>query len=400
MTKNYDVIIIGGGIVGLTFACSLPAKLRVAVLESKPSNAKFTDKYDLRVSAINHDSQHNFANIHVWDAMQKMRVSPFRGMQVWDTSGQGSIEFDCLQIAAPCLGYIIENRVMQQALHECIKKIGVDYISPAQPQALQLQENNIVLKLEDGSQLTSELIVGADGANSWVREQSAIDINTWPYQHNAIVTTIKTELPHQQIARQWFLADGILALLPLQEKNHCSIVWSTTPEQALRLQRLSELEFNAALTVASARCLGELQKLDALQIFPLQMRHAKHYVKQRVALIGDAAHTIHPLAGQGVNLGLLDAAKLAEVVAAAAEKNRDIGALDTLRRYERARKGHNLLMIGLMEVFKRSCSTQQSFIVNARTTGFNLVNKSNLLKNFFMRQASGLANARSAPSRV
>jgi 2-octaprenylphenol hydroxylase len=390
MTQHYDVIIIGGGIVGLTFACSLSSQLSIAALESKISNPiNSTDHYDLRVSAINHASQQIFSKINAWDAMQQIRVSPFRGMQVWDVNGgDGYIEFDCTQIAESTLGHIIENSVMQQALQQQLKQRDIDFICPTQPQSLQVQNDHVTLQLEDGRSFTAQVLIGADGANSWVREQAGIEINSSSYQHDALVTMIKTELPHQQIARQWFLPDGILALLPLQDKNYCSIVWSTTPEQAQRVKQMSDKDFDDALTMASKKCLGELKRVGSLQVFPLQRRHAQCYVKPRLALIGDAAHTIHPLAGQGVNLGLQDAAELAAVINTATAKQRDIGALDTLRRYERARKGPNLLMLSLMEAFKRGFANSNGIAINLRNKGMHAVNKSDALKSFFMRNAT------------
>lgn len=394
MNNHYDIIIVGGGLAGLTLACALPAQLNIAIIEEKPPSMQWqSGEYDIRVSAINRASQHIFASIDAWENMQAMRIAPYRAMQVWDVAGRGEIDFDSLAIGEPDLGHIVENSVMQIALLQQIQqRDNIHIIAPAAPAKLVQTESEIILRLDDERQLSAKLLVGADGAHSWVREHAAFELRSQPYQHHALVATVQTELSHRQTARQRFLADGgILAFLPLADPHSCSIVWSTSPEMAQQLQQKNAGEFNETLRGALGGCLGRIEKTSKVLVFPLLMRHVKQYVKPRLALIGDAAHTIHPLAGQGINLGLLDAACLAEVVARAAKKSRDIGYIDTLRRYERWRKGHNAMMIATMEGFKRLFAAQASSVVSVRAAGLNAVNKSNLIKNIFIRRAMGLS---------
>lgn len=393
MNQSYDIIIVGAGIVGLAFACLLPSSLKIAIVENQSLTARkipqLTDPYDLRVSAINYASQKIFEKIDVWPEIKKARISPFRGMQVWDGTGNGRIEFDCFEIGEAQLGHIIENSVMQTALLQQLSHRAIDLFTSVQIEKI-LQDNDAVyLILQNGQRLQGKLLVGADGANSWVREQMGIELKQRPYFQQALVTNVATEYLHQLIARQKFSDNGILAFLPLIDQRQCSIVWSTSIEEADRLMSLSEKDFNRTLTENFDECLGAVKKIAPLQKFSLYMRHVKNYSQHRVVLIGDAAHTIHPLAGQGMNLGLADAACLADIIIHTMQKGRDIGYTDTLRRYERARKVDVLLMIALMEGFKRLFGSQSDSLIYLRNTGLNLTNKSALLKNFFMRQAIG-----------
>jgi 2-octaprenylphenol hydroxylase len=246
-----------------------------------------------------------------------------------------------------------------------------------------------MLELEDGRKLTADLIVAADGARSNLRDWAGIKTKGWAYDQTAVVCTATTEQPHQQTARQRFLPEGPLAFLPLSNPHQCSIVWSNSTEEAELLCQLDDEAFKHALTNAFESTLGEITDISQRASFPLALRHATDYVKPGFALVGDAAHTIHPLAGQGVNIGFLDAATLAEVVIEAHQKERDIASLHTLNKYQRRRKGDNIAMQMTMDAFKRTFSNDLAPLRWVRRLGLKTVNKSGLLRKLFMRQAAG-----------
>lgn len=388
MTDQYDVIIVGGGMVGATLAAALSqqASVNIALIEAyQPATITEQDPVDLRVSAINRASETLFKNINIWQNLIPKRISSFTDMHVWETSSS-SLHFDSADIGEPWLGHIIENRHLQQAaLMHCRQQTNIEFICPAKPTS----RDNHQLVLDDGRTLTAPLIVGADGAQSPLKEWAGIKTHGWDYHQTAVVCTVTTAQVHQQTAWQHFLADGPLAFLPLADPHQCSIVWSTVPEEADLLCHLSDEQFIAALENAFENTLGDITQVSDRASFPLRLRHADHYVEQGFALVGDAAHTIHPLAGQGVNIGLLDAATLAEVVIAAHQQGRNIGSLHTLNKYQRRRKGDNVAMQLTMDAFKRVFGSELAPIRWARRFGLSTVNRSTLLKNLFIQQASG-----------
>lgn len=389
----YDIIIIGAGIVGLTLAGKLAdSSLRIAIIDNADEpTEQLLATHDLRVSAITPRSEHSLRAIGAWDAIANKRLSPFRRMQVWDSRGTGVIDFSAENIGEPCLGYIIENSIMRDALIARLKKANnCEFFYGQQLKQLRVDDDQVTITCQDKRQFVGKLCVGADGGKSWVRQQAYIAVESRDYHHSAVVTTVRTELPHQQVARQIFLSDGMLAFLPLSEPNLSSIVWSTTPEYAKILSSIDEKSFNDKLTMAFAMKLGTTQVLANRLHFPLYMRHAKDYVKARIALIGDAAHTIHPLAGQGVNLGIADANCLADVISNAVDSHRDIGAVTILQRYQRARVGENLLMIKLMAGFKNLFGSDNKAIITLRNCGLTITNKLFPVKYFLMRKAMGL----------
>lgn len=387
-----DVAVVGGGMVGAALACGLAQQgFQVALLELRePVEAWPRDSYDLRVSAITRASQHIFEHLHAWQGMLKRRATPYTRMQVWDATGSGRIQFDAADIAEPELGHIIENRIIQRSLWDQLQQLDrVQIICPARVEALATDENcNSVLSIDDGRQLHVSLVVAADGANSTLREMAGIGTRGWPYDQTAVVATVRAEHGHQDTAWQKFMPTGPLALLPTG-KELFSIVWSTSPQQASELLEMPEHEFNALLTQASEHRLGELTLLGQRGAFPLKLQHADTYIKPGLALVGDAAHVIHPLAGQGVNLGLLDAATLVDVLVEARTRKRTLGSFANLRRYERARMGDNLIMQAAMDGFKRLFGNQLLPLKLIRNLGLGMVDHATPVKHMIARQALG-----------
>lgn len=399
---KYDIVIVGGGIVGATAALALAKNtaLTILVVEANaPPVYQKKEAYDYRVSAISLAAKNIFKQLDVWEAIQAKRISLYRQMQVWDAMGQGEIHFDCAELHATALGYIIEDNVIRTSLLEKFSLYQtIHFLSSTKLVSLCVTDNAVKLITADQQVLHAQLVIAADGANSWVREQAGIELKSWDYEQTALVATVRTELMHQATARQRFLTTGPLAFLPLSDPNLCSIVWSTSHAEAKNLLALDRKEFCRVLAEAFGYRLGKidfplshshLQGNNNVFSFPLRMRHAKKYVKSSIVLIGDAAHTIHPLAGQGVNLGLLDAACLAEVVTAALEKQRHFFSLATLRRYERWRKGDTLLMLAMVEGLKHLFASKNHAIKNIRNAGLSVTNKTMFIKKFFANYALG-----------
>jgi 2-octaprenylphenol hydroxylase len=391
MRTHYDILIVGGGMVGGTLACALgDTPLRIAVIESQPAAPAGTDAVDLRVSAITLASRAIFTNIGAWQGMCRRRVSALREMHVWDAQGSGAIHFDAAELGEAELGYIIENRVIVTAILERMTQLrDVDFLCPAEIAALRIDSACATVELTGGGTLTASLVVGADGAHSAVRAWSGIRSHGWSYHQTAIVATVRTALPHNAGAWQVFLPTGPLAFLPLND-GLSSLVWSCDQGRAEELLRLDDQAFMRELSAAFGDRLGALQSVSRRAGYPLSLAHSDHYIGERIALVGDAAHRVHPLAGQGVNLGLLDAATLAQVLLDAAADKKDIGARAVLRRYERWRKGDNLAMLAVTDAFKRGFGSQRWPLVPLRNAGMNLADRLGPVKQLIMRHAVGL----------
>ena len=390
--SHYDVIIVGGGMVGLTLACALGQEdFRVAIIEARqPEDIAADDDYEIRVSAISKSTQQVFHSVQAWQGMLDRRVCAYQHMHVWDATGDGRIDFDAADAGLDALGHIIENRVIQFALLErCLKLDTVDVLCPRQISEIQPSETRPGVVLADGARLTAELLVGADGAHSRVREAAGIEISQSAYRQKAVVAVVNSSLHHKDTAWQRFLPSGPLAFLPLGDGS-CSIVWSAEDGRADELLAMDDEQFSRELQLAFENTLGRVEKISQRAAFPLVRRHARHYVKARLALVGDAAHTIHPLAGQGVNLGVLDAASLAEVLTVARAEAKDFADRKTLRKYERWRKADNSLMMYSMSGFKNLFSNEQPPLTLLRNVGLNLVDNLGPLKQKFMRHALGL----------
>ena len=393
MKHDFDVIIVGGGAVGATLACALnDSDLTIALLDTQaPAPFDVDAEVDLRVFALSMASRRILQAVGAWDAIVAARISPYRDMRVWDAGGEGSIHFDSAALGEPELGYIVENRLLQHALWARLRtQARVTLLHPAQPEAFTLTDDGATLAVSGGRRLKARLVVAADGAGSATRSLAGIETENTPYGQRAVVAHVRTAEPHQATAWQRFLKTGPVAFLPLAD-GRVSVVWSADEAEAERILALDDAAFCAALTQASAARLGEVLSTTKRLAFPLQRLHAREYVRPRFALAGDAAHALHPLAGQGVNLGLLDAAALAEVVSDAARAGRDIGDHGVLRRYERWRKGDNLAMIFALDGFKRLFSNDVAPLPMMRNAGLRAVERFTPLKHAFVRRAMGLS---------
>lgn len=387
---QFDVIVIGGGMVGATTACALVAQgLSVAVVESQPPLDTSHPDDTARVSAFTRASEQMFRALGAWNAMTAQRASPFREMHVWDEAGRGAIHFDCAELGEDTLGHIIENAVVQHALWERLQTHSqVACYCPARPQALVVADQYTEVRLHDGRVLRAALVVGSDGNRSWVRAQSRIALNIESYDQRAIVATLSTQLPHRETAWQRFTPEGPVAMLPLAD-GRSSLVWSVPTEHAEAMLALGDEDFLRALQQAFGDTLGTLIASGPRAAYPLQRTHADRYVCPRIALVGDAAHTVHPLAGQGVNLGLLDAATLAEVLGDARRAGRDVGNFQVLRRYERWRKGHNTALQLIIDGLKRLFSNRHPAVIWARNQGLRYGDAATPLKNLMATHAIG-----------
>lgn len=383
MKRQFDITVIGGGIAGLALAALLARgrqadALNITVIDAaKRPEFSASDEVSLRVSAIANGSAELLDSVGAWSAIRRSRVSPYESMCVWDEddvpdSGT-SLRFDASEFAVAQLGFITENVLVQHALLQVLDECRVE-----------LQFSSRIDSLPE-----ADLLVGADGARSYVRELVGIKTQQWPYQQTALVTHLTTAKPHNATARQRFLRDGPLGMLPLAD-GRISVVWSTTPDIANRAMDASDDELGQILTDASDAVLGQLTVAGPRGAFPLCAQHAEDYVRPGVALIGDAAHAIHPLAGQGANLGLQDAAELARVIETAIEAGQHPGDRPVLRRYERARKGANLTMLHFMTGLNRLFTTDSAVLGEIRTAGMRLFNRSGPLRERAVKVALGV----------
>jgi len=388
---DYDLLIVGGGMVGATIACALgDTPLRIGVIETAESPLELPQQFENRVSAITRATEQVFVAVGAWQGMVERRLFAYEKMHVWDATGSGHIDFDCAEIGEPNLGYIVENRVILAALLERMAEFNnIELICPAQVATLGRNAEQVTLGLEDGRHLSARLVVGADGANSWVREQAGITTTGWAYEQTAVVATIKTSKSHQAACWQRFMPAGPLAFLPLPD-GYSSIVWSTSPERAAALMALPESAFLDELQLAFGDRLGRMESTGPRGAFPLVLRHANSYSAERLVLAGNAAHAIHPLAGQGLNLGVSDAAALAEVLLEAHANKQDIGELSVLRRYERWRKADNVAVMAAMDGFKRLFSNDSTPLSVVRNLGLSLADHAGPVKTMMIRRAMGL----------
>ena len=388
--KTFDLVIVGGGMVGLALAASLrKAPLRIAVIESFPPPTS-TEQITNRVSALNLASQNLLTELGVWSNLTAIRATAYNDMEVWEKDSFAKIEFSGKNLGLTHLGHIVENHLIQHTLWQNVLSQKNAEILTALPQTIAVTDSNAIMTLNNGHMLSAKLIVGADGANSWVRKQADIPLVFRDYGHHALVCNVKTEEPHQNTARQIFAGESILAFLPLHNANLCSIVWSQPPKQAEYLTQCTEEEFNKALTVAFDGKLGLCQVKSARNSIPLTARYARDFAKKRIALVGDAAHTIHPLAGLGVNLGFQDVISLAQEIEKNLSMNVDIGEYRYLRHYERWRKTEAVKMLVAMQGLKDLFNGTNPIKKLVRGIGLSTTNQLTPLKEQLIKQALGI----------
>ena len=389
-TQNFDVAVIGGGMVGLATAIGLAQEgIKTVVIDAGETQI-VTGEPKLRVSAINKASTNLLKNLGAWQYIDEARIGMYDTMHVWTKDGLGAIDFDSKQQNETILGNIIENDNISHALATRANELSeLTHIQNQRVSNIAFGDKETWISLDSGDNLTALVVIAADGANSWVREQCKIPLTFWDYDHHAIVANIRTTVPHENCARQVFLQDGPLAFLPLNEPDLSSIVWSVPPEKAKMLQAMESEDFNKALTAAFDGKLGLCKLESDNPAFSLRMRYARQFAQHRLILAGDAAHTIHPLAGQGVNLGFLDAASIVETLAELKQTNQDLGEYRNLRSLERWRKAEAAEMIAAMEGLKRLFAGSNPIKKALRDFGLNFVNKVSPVKDIFAKHALG-----------
>lgn len=378
--------IVGGGLVGTALACALRGTTAALVSQERHAPEPPAGQFDSRIYAISPGNAAFLSGIEAWQRMPQARVTPVHAMRVFGDAGNSVIEFDAYRAGVSELAWIVEDGQLQAALWRGLQmQDRVATFAPADCERLEIADGGAVIELRDGRRIDARLVVGADGARSFVRAQAGIAANEQGYGQTAVVANFACERPHRNVAFQWFQGGPVLALLPLPGE-HVSMVWSTGEEHAARLLALEPDALAREVATASRQALGEFSLVTRQRGFVLRRLTAERMVAPRVALAGDAAHVVHPLAGQGANLGFQDARELAAVLAAR-EPFRDPGDLRLLRRYERARAEAILAMRATVHGLFSLFDAKGAIAARLRNTGLNLADRLPVLKNVLMRQA-------------
>nr|WP_314900986.1 UbiH/UbiF family hydroxylase [uncultured Deefgea sp.] len=392
-TYDADLIIVGGGLVGAALALALKnTSLSIILLEGREPVLDFDlATWDQRVYAISRASRKLLTQIGAWDRVRAERLSPITAMKIRGDAPNAKLEFNALESGVDELAYIVENRELQRALWLALADSpNVQIITPAEPESLQIDHSGATLTLNNQGELHARLVIGADGANSWVRRQMNIEASSKPYEQFGVVANFACEKPHYGAAQQWFKTDGILAWLPLPQQasfsqNQMSMVWSCDETRKNELLGLDAAQLAAIVAQAGGKALGELKLVTPPAAFPLKLTQIKTCVKTRIALVGDAAHTVHPLAGQGVNLGFGDVAELAQLLSNTHPER--IGDLLVLRRYERARRESVLLMQTVCDGLQKLFNNQNSILKSLRNIGLGFTDSLPWIKRQLIRHA-------------
>ncbi|MDN5924178.1 MAG: UbiH/UbiF/VisC/COQ6 family ubiquinone biosynthesis hydroxylase [Xanthomonadales bacterium] len=386
-----DVIVVGGGPVGAAAALALArADFKVALIEAHtPSAWHSEDELDLRVLALAPSSARLLDGLGVWEALRDARASAYAHMRVEDAASGASLNFAASELGVDALGWIVENRLLQQVLWRALDGAGVRCVCPARVEGVRAQAERISVDLAAGDVLSAQLLVAADGAGSPLRGMLGIELSKHDYAQRALVAHVRSERAHQHTAWQRFLPGGPLALLPLAD-GRSSLVWSLLQDEAKRLLELDDAAFLNELGMASDFHLGRLLQTTPRAAFPLRMNLARHYHAPRAVLLGDAAHVVHPLAGQGVNLGLRDVAELRDSLVAARARGRDIAAEDVLAGYARRRRSADTLDAWSIDGLARVFAWQSPALIGLRALGLRSVDRLGIVKRALGAHASGL----------
>ncbi|MCW0320944.1 3-demethoxyubiquinol 3-hydroxylase [Pantoea dispersa] len=387
--SQFDVVVVGGGMVGAALACGLAQQqFRVAVIErAEPAAFDASLAPDIRISAIGASSVALLRQLNVWPRVQAMRSAPYRKLETWEWQS-AHVTFDAAALGIPELGYMVENSVLQRALWEQMQQDGVTLLCPASLQALQAHSGGWQLQLDDGSTLDSQLVVGADGANSRVRQLAGIGVRGWNYAQSCMLISVECEHEAGDATWQQFTPDGPRAFLPLFDR-HASLVWYDAPARIRQLQNLPLSQLAKEVQANFPARVGRFQVKNAAS-FPLVRRHATRYVLPGLALVGDAAHTINPLAGQGVNLGYRDVDALIDTLVDARSQAQRWASLPVMQRYHRQRYKDNLLMQGGMDLFYFAFSNALPPLRVVRNLGLIAAENAGVLKRQVLRYALGL----------
>jgi 2-octaprenylphenol hydroxylase len=389
---DFEVVVIGAGVVGSSLALSLAKEGVDVCLIDKGTPEIKEDISRGRTAALNLASQNILEKLGVKRGIQNY-LTPFKNIYVWDSEGTSSLEFSSDEIGQPKLGDVVTNNAILSSIFLLLPNLkNLRFLSGDRLKTLDPQEESIKVCTEGGENISCKLVVGADGGLSSVRELSSINIRTWSYDQKALIANLKAEKSHSDTAYQVFTKNGPIALLPMQkdDEESLSLVWSADIDYAERLLDLDIPSFLNELERKTESVLGKLSLDGEMSSYPLHQLHAKDYYAQRVVLIGDAAHSMHPLAGQGLNLGLGDVEELASRILRSRRHGEDVGNDKMLSDYSKARKSINLRMMGFMEVFKQGFGSTNPWVRLGRNMAFGATQKAPELRKRFIKEAAGI----------